>query len=121
MHELGIVFYIIRDVKQVAEENLVKHVSAVVMDIGEVSTVIPSYLTDCWRWAADKEDLLRGCQLKVNTIAAVTHCDGCGRDYPTVRHGKTCPHCGSSQTWLLRGNEVEIKEIEVSETLNNVS
>ena len=37
MHELGIVFYIIRDVKQVAQENGVKHVSAVVMDIGEVS------------------------------------------------------------------------------------
>ena len=113
MHELGIVFYIIRDVKQVAEENHVDHVSAVVMDIGEVSTIVPGYLTDCWRWAADREDLLRGCELKVNTIPAVTHCDACGRDYPTVAHGKTCPHCGSGQTWLLRGNEVEIKEIEV--------
>ena len=26
---------------------------------------------------------------------------------------KTCPVCGSDQTWLMRGNEVEIKEIEV--------
>lgn len=113
MHELGIVFYIIRDVKQVAEENHVSHVSAVVMDIGEVSTIVPEYLQDCWRWAADREDMLRGCQLKVNTIPAVTHCDGCGREYGTVAHGKTCPHCGSEETWLLRGNEVEIKEIEV--------
>ena len=47
MHELGIVFYIIRDVKQTAEENGVSRVSAVVMDIGEVSTVVPEYLTDC--------------------------------------------------------------------------
>ena len=31
----------------------------------------------------------------------------------TVRYGKICPHCGSENTWLLRGNEVEIKEIEV--------
>ena len=113
MHELGIVFYIIRDVKQVAEEHRVEHVSAVVMNIGEVSTIVPEYLTDCWRWAADKEDLLRGCALKINTIPAVTHCDGCGKEYETVRYGKTCPHCGSGDTWLLRGNEVEIKEIEV--------
>ena len=113
MHELGIVFYIIRDVKQAAGEHGVAHVSAVVMNIGEVSTVIPEYLTDCWRWAADKEDLLRGCELRIETIPAVTHCDDCGREYETVRYGKTCPYCQGERTWLLRGNEVEIKEIEV--------
>lgn len=113
MHELGIVFYIIRDVKQVAAENGVDHVNNVVMDIGEVSTIVPEYLTDCWRWAADKEDMLKGCGLKINTIPAITHCGGCGRDYGTVAHGKTCPYCNSPDTWLLCGNEVEIKEIEV--------
>ena len=59
MHELGIVFYIIRDVKEAAEANHVDHVSGVVMNIGEVSTDVPEYLTDCWRWAADKEELLK--------------------------------------------------------------
>jgi len=114
MHELGIVFYIIRDVKQAAEENGVQHVDTVVLDIGEVSTVIPDYLTDCWRWAADKEPMLKGCELKVNTIPAVTHCDDCGREYGTVEHGKVCPYCGGEHTWLLRGNEVEIKEIQIT-------
>ena len=116
MHELGIVFYIIRDVKQAAEENHVQKVSAVVMDIGEVSTIVPEYLTDCWRWAADKDELLRGSELKINIIPALTHCDACGTDYPTVAHGRTCPGCGSDSTWLLRGNEVEIKKIEVPNT-----
>jgi hydrogenase nickel incorporation protein HypA/HybF len=114
MHELGIVFYIIRDVKQIAEEHHVDHISTVVMDIGEVSTVVPHLLTDCWRWAADKEPLLQGCELQCNTIPAVTWCDGCKSEYPTIAHGRTCPHCGSKNTWLLRGNEVEIKEIRVN-------
>ena len=113
MHELGIVFYIIRDVKQVAEEHHVQHVSAVVMDIGEVSTIVPEYLTDCWRWAADKEDMMKGCELKINILPAVTWCDDCKKEYPTVQYGKTCPYCHSDKTLLLRGNEVEIKEIEV--------
>ena len=113
MHELGIVFYIIRDVKQAAEEHHVEKVSAVVMDIGEVSTVVPEYLTDCWRWAADKEDMLRGSELKINIIPAVTWCDDCKTEYATVAHGRTCPNCGSEHTWLLRGNEVEIRSIEV--------
>lgn len=114
MHELGIVFYIIRDVKQAAEQNGVEHVSAVVMNIGEVSTIVPEYLTDCWRWAADKEEMLKGCELKIRPIPAVTHCDSCGEQYSTVKFGKKCPHCGSDNTWLLQGNEVEIKEIEVT-------
>ena len=113
MHELGIVFYIIRDVKEVAEQNGVSHVSKVVMNIGEVSTVVPEYLTDCWRWAADKEELLKGCELEVIVTDAVTVDNACGKEYPTVEHGKNCPFCGSADTVLLRGNEVEIKEIEV--------
>ncbi|MBR1872233.1 MAG: hydrogenase maturation nickel metallochaperone HypA [Bacteroidales bacterium] len=115
MHELGIVFYIIRDVKEAAQANGVGHVDAVVMDIGEVSTIIPDYLQDCWRWAADKEDMLRGCELKINTINAVTRCGDCGAEYGTVEHGKTCPVCQSANTWLIRGNEVEIKEIQVND------
>ena len=99
--------------KKAALENAVEHVSGVVMNIGEVSTIVPEYLTDCWRWAADKEDLLKGCELKINLIPAVTHCDSCGKEYGKKKKKKTCPHCGSENTWLLRGNEVEIKEIEV--------
>lgn len=113
MHELGIVFYIIKDVKKAASEHGVQHVNAVVMNIGEVSTIVPDYLTDCWHWAVTKEPMLDGAELRINTIPAVTHCDACGKEYETVRYGKTCPHCGSAETWLLRGNEVEIKQIEV--------
>lgn len=112
MHELGVVFHIIRSVEQVAAENQLEKVSAVVLELGEVSGVIPDYLTDCWKWAAAKTELVEGSELKIETLPAITHCDHCGRDYPTVAHGKTCPHCGSGETWLLTGNEVSIKEIE---------
>ena len=39
-------------------------------------------------------------------------CEGCGRDYPTVQFGRTCPHCGSEKTWLKQGSEINLKEIE---------
>ena len=112
MHELGIVFHVIRSVEKVAADNKLEKVSAVVLELGEVSGVVPEYLTDCWRWAADKTELMRGSELRIETLPAVTHCDGCGRDYPTVEHGRTCPHCQSGETWLLTGNEVSIRELE---------
>jgi len=86
----------------------------VVMDIGEVSTVVPHLLTDCWRWATDKEPLLQGCELQCNTIPDRHHgCDECKRDYETSNTAKHSPHCNSDNTWLLHGNEVEINSIVV--------
>lgn len=115
MHELGIVFYIIRDAKEAALQNSVKHISKVVMNIGEVSTVIPDLLQDCWKWAVAKEEMMTGCELVVNRIPAINHCNSCQKRYSAVEHGRTCPDCGSEDTWLEQGNEVEIKEIEVTE------
>lgn len=112
MHELGIVFYIIRDVKEVAEANDVRRVESVTLELGEVSAVIPHYLEDCWNWAVKREPIMDGAKLKVETIPAVTWCDDCKNEYPTVEHGKICPYCGSEHTWLKTGNEVSIKEIE---------
>ncbi len=116
MHELGIVFHIIDSVESVAGENAIEKVQSVTVEVGEVSTVIPDYLIDCWNWAVKKKGpLLEDCAMTVETIHAITHCDGCGKDYDTVAHGKLCPHCGSERTWLLTGNEINIKEITVLE------
>ncbi len=116
MHELGIVFHIMDSVESVARENSIEKVQGVTVEIGEVSSVIPEYLIDCWNWAVKKKDaLLQDCEMTVETLHAVTHCDGCGKDYDTVPHGKICPHCGSERTWLLTGNEINIKEITVLE------
>ena len=111
MHELGVVFTIAKHVEDIAKDNRVTKVHSVTLEIGGVSTIIPYYLTDCWNWNANKSDLLRGCELIIETIDAVTYCEACKKEYPTVTYGKTCPHCQSENTYLVRGNEVTITEI----------
>ena len=113
MHELGVVFHVIRSLEQVASENRVTRICRVTLELGEVSAVIPQYLTDCWKWASKKNELVRGAELVIETIPAVTFCENCRREYPTVPNGRTCPRCGSGDTYLLRGNEFLIKRIEV--------
>ena len=107
MHELGIVFHTIKTVERVGADNGLTEVASVTLELGEVSGAIPGELVNCWDWAVQKSDLLR-----IETLPAVTHCGGCGQDYPTVAHGRSCPYCGSEDTWLLRGSEISIKEIE---------
>lgn len=114
MHELGIVFYIIDDVKEVAAAHAVTSVSRVALELGEVSGVVPDLLVDAWTWACAREPLMDGCELSVEPLPAVTLCEGCGAEYGTVEYGRTCPVCGSERTHLLRGREVMVKEIEVS-------
>lgn len=113
MHELGVVFYVIKDVKKVAEENAVEKLDFVTLEIGEVSGVIHEQLIDCWNWARKRESVTENTELKIETLEAVTFCEDCKKEYRTVDHGKICPHCNSEKTYLLRGNEFNIKEIGV--------
>lgn len=113
MHELGVVFHVIKMVEEVAAENALTEISSVTLELGEVSGVIESYLQSCWRWSVEKKsDIMHGCALIVEEIPAVTFCEDCEKTYQTVAHGKVCPHCGSEHTYLLQGNEFNIKEIE---------
>ena len=115
MHELGIVFNILDSVAEVARENGIRRVSAVTLQLGEVSGIVPEHLTDCWNWACAKRPLMEGCELVLEDVPAVTYCEGCGQTYPTVAHGKTCPHCGSGDTYLVQGQETVIREIAAPE------
>lgn len=113
MHELGVVFHIADSVVAVAKENDAQRVHSVTLQIGQVSTILPDYLIDVWNWNCKRVPLLNDCALLVEEIHAVTHCDSCGRDYDTVPQGKICPYCGSGETWLRTGNEVNIKDITI--------
>lgn len=113
MHELGIVFHIIDSVIAVANENKVKHINKVTLEIGEVSGIVNAYLEDCWKWAVTKNPITLNCVLKIEVVKAMTFCNSCQQTYETIKHGKTCPFCGSEDTFLSLGSEVSIKEIEV--------
>ena len=54
MHELGVVIHCIKEVNKIAEENGVKKINSVTVEIGEVSTVLPFLFEDCWNWAVKK-------------------------------------------------------------------
>lgn len=112
MHELGIIVHVMRTVEEVATENNLTEIRSVTCEIGEVSGVVPEYMTDCWGYARKKSELLKDSELKIEIIPGVTMCEDCGKTYSTVQYAKICPHCGSSATYLLEGNGFSIKEIE---------
>lgn len=113
MHELGIVTYVARQVDEVAAENKIEEIAEVVIEIGEVSGIVPEFLTDAWDYFRKNYPVLAHSKLRCEMIKAFTFCDDCQKTYPTVQYGKTCPYCGGGNTWLLVGRECNIKEILV--------
>ena len=90
MHELGIVLHVIDQVEELAKENNVSKVTRLTLEVGEVSSIVPSYFSDCFEY-----------------------CKDCKKTYKTTEYAKKCPHCGSDNTYLVTGNELRIKDIAV--------
>ena len=112
MHELGTIYYVIDTVEKLMVENNLKKVGSITLEVGEVSGIIPEYLSEFWEYARAKTEHFKETELKVEELKAVTYCQSCKKTYPTMQYGKECPYCHSGETWLLKGNECIIKEIE---------
>lgn len=112
MHEMGVVIHLAKTLDKLAEEQHITRIGSVTLSVGEVSGIVNDLFVDAWNYFRKKHPVLNDAELKMETIPAYTHCDGCGSKYETVKHGKICPNCGSKETWLIQGNECIIKEIE---------
>lgn len=115
MHELGIVTHVARTLDDLAKEQHITKIGSVTLEIGEVSGVMTDYFVDCWNYFKVRYPVLAESEMRIEVTPAMTHCDNCGRDYPTVQYGIECPYCHSNQTWLLYGNQCSIKEIEAEQ------
>ena len=111
MHEMGIVLHLAKTLDETAREKGLKKIGSVTLKIGEVSGVVTDLFTDAWDYFKVRHPVLKDSELILETIPAVTWCDSCKKTYETVRYGRECPYCHSGETWLLKGNEVVIKEI----------
>ena len=54
-------------------------------------------------------------KIYIETLEAITYCEDCKGQYRTIDYGKKCPYCHSEHTYLLKGNEFNIKEIGIYE------
>lgn len=112
MHELSIIVHVAKTIDELAKENQLSKIGKVVLECGEVTGVIPELMYDCWNYYRKKYPVMEDSEMVIETIPAVTFCEDCKKTYPTLQYGKTCPHCGSEHTYLVSGNEYNIKEIE---------
>lgn len=116
MHELTLLFGVAENVERVIQANGIDHVDAVVLDVGEATTVVPAFLEDGYSVVSDEYDFLRGSKLIIHVVKAVGRCRVCGEEFPIVENKGICPNCGSFDKEVIAGQDFIIREVRVLET-----
>ncbi|MBC3887862.1 hydrogenase maturation nickel metallochaperone HypA [Acetobacterium paludosum] len=110
MHELGILMGAIETVEKFAKKNGVTDIQTLVLQIGELSAMIPKYIEDCYP-AAVAGTLLQETELKIEILPGNAICQSCGKVFNLIANHDACLSCGSGDWEILCGKEFMIKEI----------
>ncbi len=111
MHELGVVIEVVNIVESFAKQNNLTKIDGLVIQIGELSSMIPRYIEACYPAAVDGT-LLQDTKLKIEILPGNAICKRCNRVYNVLENNSyTCPDCGNGDCELLCGKEFMIKEI----------
>jgi hydrogenase nickel incorporation protein HypA/HybF len=110
MHELGVVIEVVRTVEDFARQNGVSRIETLVLQIGELSSMVPRYVEACFPAAVDGT-LLEGSKLRIEILPGNALCKGCGKVFNLLQAARVCGSCGSEDWEILSGKEFFIKEI----------
>jgi len=110
LHELGVVIEVVRTVEEFAKNHGVTKIDTLVLQIGELSSIIPGYVEACYPAAVDGT-LLQETKLKIEILPGNALCKNCRKVFNLMEHHKKCPNCGSEDREILGGKEFMIKEI----------
>jgi hydrogenase nickel incorporation protein HypA/HybF len=110
LHELGVLINVIETVENLAKENGLTKIDTLVLQIGELSSMIPKYIEACYPAAVDGT-LLHETKLKIEILPGNAICKKCNKVFNLIENSSKCPNCGSEEWELLCGKEFMIKEI----------
>lgn len=114
MHEIGVVRQMCKTVMEFAAENQIQSVSEIVVEIGELSLIIPKYVEDVYPLVVE-DTMLKDTKLIIEEIPGLAECDKCDEIFNVVEHKGYCPNCGSFEKTVLTGKDFNIKEVHIQE------
>jgi hydrogenase nickel incorporation protein HypA/HybF len=114
MHEMALAESMLEIVEKTARMNGAVKVSAVRLEIGALSHVACESLRFCFD-VVTRGSLAEGAALEIESVPGEAWCMPCGTRVPLGQCGDPCPHCGSHQLEVTRGDDMRIKDIEIQQ------
>lgn len=110
MHELGVMIEVVKSVENFAKMNHLSKIGTLVLQIGELSPIVPHYVQACYPAAVDGT-ILQDTELKIEILPGNAICRDCGQVFGIVENKGLCPVCHGRNWEMLGGKEFMIKEI----------
>ena len=110
MHELSVIAGALKIIERVMREQGLTKVDTIVLQVGEFSGIVPSYLEEYFP-AAVSHTRFEGAKLELEVLPGIARCNACGAEFHAFEHGFICPECEGKDIIPLSGREFLIKEI----------
>jgi len=110
MHEIGVLIEVVKSVEKFAVTNNVEKIETLVLQIGELSSMIPKYMQNLYP-ASIEGTILEGSKLEIEILPANALCRECTKVFNIILNKGICPNCKSKNCEILSGEEFYIKEI----------
>lgn len=111
MHELGLMDAVIRTVGRIIKEENLKHVRKIVLEVGELSGVVPHFITDCYE-AVVADTQYQDTELVIEIVPGIARCNDCHIEFKIDIEELCCPVCYGKNLTPIEGKDLTIKEIE---------
>ena len=112
MHEMGIIAGVLDAVHASARDAGALRVLSIRLRVGEMTEVIEEALTFAFE-ALTEDTMSEGAELMVDWVKPKSVCLDCAEEFEHDRFHRICPSCGSYETVVVAGRELEIESIEV--------
>ena len=114
MHELSLAQSIVETINNHVPEEQRTAVKTVTLKVGQHSGVVVDSLEFCFN-AIILETPLQNARLKIQEISFTLQCSSCNTTSPSEFGFAVCPKCGSYETRVASGMELQIAEIELDD------
>lgn len=118
MHELSLARDIIDTVQQNVPKEEICRIKYVVVKVGAFSGVVTDSLKFSFQ-AITSDTELSGAELEIIDIPFLLKCNTCGKTTTNEFGMMICSGCGSVDTEMISGNELQVVEVKV-ETMEEI-
>ncbi|BDH46729.1 putative hydrogenase nickel incorporation protein HypA [Salmonella enterica subsp. enterica serovar Choleraesuis] len=113
MHELSLAQSVVELLENQAREHRFQRVNQVWLSVGALACVETEALMTGLR-AASRNTLAQSAQFHIELVPAAGWCFNCSAAFTTLEVRRSCPDCGSLQVQIDGGQEMRVREVDVS-------
>lgn len=111
MHELGLIDAVIKTVERIIKEENLISVRKIVLEVGELSGIVPHFITDCYE-AVVADTKYQDTELVLEIVPGIARCNDCHIEFRIDIESLCCIVCHGKNLTPIKGKYLTIKEIE---------